>query len=186
LGAQAGWHFIDSKRRVTIGTVPQELRASYGGQSFLAFFEAAYSFSPSERVTLEPFASVGWHALRLDGFRESGGNAALAARGERWDSAYGSVGLRPSFKLGQEVFLNLEAGWRHAFGQVVPASQMRFAAGGAPFRVEGAAIDRDEAFFGAGLSIALNDRSRLRLEYNGSLGNRGQSHGGNLAFSFSW
>jgi outer membrane autotransporter protein len=171
---------------VIIGTASQNLRASYGGQSWLVFFEAAYSHIPSEDIILEPFASVGWHGLGLDGFRESGGNAALSARGERWDSFYGSVGLRPSFKLGQRVTLTLVAGWRHSFGIIVPETQMSFVVGGAPFQVKGAALNRDEAFIGAGLWVALDDKSRLSLAYNGSLGNQGQSHGANLTISLNW
>ncbi|MDR2367866.1 MAG: autotransporter outer membrane beta-barrel domain-containing protein, partial [Deltaproteobacteria bacterium] len=186
LGVGAGWYSVDSERRVTIGATTQTLRASYHGESFFGFMEAAYPFSPTGGVILEPFATLGWQGIRLGGFRERGGNAALVSHGERWDDAHAAVGVRTSFRLGQRVSLSLEPGWRHSFGGVAPVKELGFAQGGDRFRARGPALSRDEAFIGAGLSLGLTDRLRLGLDYNGSLGNRGQSHGGTATMAFNW
>ena len=172
--------------RARVGGNVQNLEADYGGTSFLGTFEAAYAFPLSEAFTLEPFASLGWHSLRLDGFAESGGNASLRRDEEWWNHALSVLGLRASVRAHERLALNLEAGWRHAYGADAPKTDMRFREGGDAFTVKGVTLNRDEALVGLGLELRLTDNVRLTLGYEGALGSRAQSHGGAATLMVTW
>jgi outer membrane autotransporter protein len=186
LAAEISGHDVSVERKARIGTRAQNLEADYDGDSFLGSLEAAYALPLSEQLTLEAFASVGWHSLRLDGFAENGGNAALRRKEERWSHALSTVGLRASFQAHERLTLNAEAGWRHTYGGDVPKTDLAFREGSDRFTVKGVTLNRDEALVGLGLGLRLTDNVRLGLDYKGGLGNRAQSHGGSATVEVTW
>ncbi|MDR2055548.1 MAG: autotransporter domain-containing protein, partial [Desulfovibrio sp.] len=179
-------HEVESERKIGIGSRDQTVEASYGGRSFLGSFETAYRVSPAGMFSLEPYASIGWHSLRLDGFAESGGNAALRGNEEDWNHAVSVLGLRLSTPLPGRFSIDADLGWRHVYGGIRPESSFAFREGSDRFSVKGAAMNRDAAVLGLGLGLKLTDNVSVGLRYDGETGARGQSHGGRAVFEVTW
>ncbi len=81
-----------------------------------------------------------------------------------------TLGLRAStiFDLnGAAVTVKGMAGWRHAFGDTVPLSTMRFAGGGDAFLIAGVPIARNVAVVEAGLDYALSPNATIGVTYAG-------------------
>ena len=68
-------------------------------------------------------------------------------------------------------------GWRHAFGDVTPASTVAFAGGGDSFTVHGAPIARDALLVEAGLDFAIAPKANLGLSYTGQIASGARDHG---------
>jgi outer membrane autotransporter protein len=179
-------HEVESARKAVIGSRDQTLEASYGGSSFIGSFETAYRFSPTDALFLEPYASVGWRNLHLQGFTERGGNAALRNGGEDWSHALSTLGLRASMPVNDSVTFNADLGWRRLYGRMTPKSAFAFREGSDKFTVEGAALNRDAAVLGLGIGVKLTDSVKIGLNYDGEVGIRGQSHGGRAVLEVRW
>jgi outer membrane autotransporter protein len=179
-------HDVQSDRKVRIGSREQTLEASYGGTSFIGSFETAYRFSPTEMLFLEPYASVGLHGLRLDGFTESGGNAALRKRAESWNHALSLLGLRASVPLYESLSFDADLAWQHVYGSSVPKSAFAFREGSDKFTVMGPAVNGDAAVLGLGIGFRLTDFVKIGFHYDGELGGRGQSHAGRATLEVTW
>jgi outer membrane autotransporter protein len=186
LAGQYGRYSIETERWAVIGATSQHLRSDYGADSFLGSLEAAYAWPHGSRFVLEPFASAGFHYLKIDGFKESGGNAALFGDGKRWSHALSAVGLRAAVKVGENIDLNAEAAWRHIFGSEDPKTDLSFLSGSRKFTAAGLGLDRNEAILGLSLGARLSNRIKLSAGYNGALGRSIKSHAGSVTLSTSW
>src|SRR5690606_35610366 len=117
--------------------------------------------------------------VHTDGFTESGGPAALTASPSSNDTSFTTLGLRAetALPLGDKMArLHGMRGWRHAFGDVTPTSDLAFA-GGSAFRIAGVPIAEDAAIIEAGLDLALSSSANLGIAYNGQIGNGVSDHG---------
>jgi outer membrane autotransporter protein len=179
-------HNVESDRKVRMGSHEQTLEASYGGRSIAGSFETAYRFAPTETLFLEPYASIGWRALHLDGFTEKGGNAALRNGGEDWNHALSTLGLRVATPLHERVEIEADLGWQHIYGETAPKSAFAFREGSDKFTVKGVAVNRDAAVLGLGIGVKLTDNVKIGLHYDGELGARGQSHAGRAVLEVRW
>ncbi|QEL24776.1 autotransporter domain-containing protein [Bosea sp. F3-2] len=187
LGAAYTFHDIRMSRSIAFGSFGNATRTGYDAGTAQVFGELGYrlDYGPA---SFEPYVNLAHVSLRSDAFREIGGAAALTGSGERLDTTFSTLGLRGSttVMLGA-VPLTLHAGigWRHAFGEVVPAASVALA-GGAPFSVAGAAIARNAAVAEAGLNMALGPNASLSVTYNGQFSGRSTDNSvrGNLAVRF--
>ncbi|MDR1870791.1 MAG: autotransporter domain-containing protein [Deltaproteobacteria bacterium] len=179
-------HDLESERTAIVGNNSQRLKGDFHASSYLAWLEAAYRLKVAGDNTVEPFVAVGYHHLKTNSFTERGGAAALRQRGEKWNHTLASLGLRSKIKVSDRVAINLEAGYRHSFGKKYPENLTAFASGGAPFRVRGVPISRDEFQVATGLSFAINDQVSLALDYQGDFGSQAQSHVGGLTLKVAW
>jgi outer membrane autotransporter protein len=130
------------------------------------------------RVAFEPFAGLAYVNLHTDGFSETGGSAALTARGDDTSLGYSTLGLRASSSLSwQGMDLTLRGGlaWRHAFGDVDPTTTLAFA-GSSAFSIAGIPIARDAAVVEAGLDLAIGKSATLGVSYTGQLAQDTQDH----------
>ncbi|WP_163086700.1 autotransporter outer membrane beta-barrel domain-containing protein, partial [Acinetobacter baumannii] len=84
----------------------------------------------------EPFANLAHVDVATDGFTETGGPAALSARGAATGVTVSTLGLRASsiIVLGNGITVTARGmlGWRHAFGDTTPYQTLAFT-GGSPF-----------------------------------------------------
>lgn len=187
LGAAYTFHDIRMSRSIAFGSFGDATRTGYDAGTAQVFGEFGYrlDYGPA---SFEPYANLAHVSLRSDAFREIGGAAALTGSGERLDTTFSTLGLRGSTTVMMgAVPLTLHAGigWRHAFGEVVPAASVALA-GGAPFSVAGAAIARNAAVAEAGLNMALGPNASLSVTYNGQFSGRSTDNSvrGNLAVRF--
>ncbi|MGO4263877.1 autotransporter outer membrane beta-barrel domain-containing protein, partial [Lysobacter sp. TAB13] len=107
--------------------------------------------------------------LQSDGFTERGAAAALVGRSSDMSTAFSTLGMRASTTVtvnGMALELRGALAWRHAFGDVTPASLLSFA-GGTPFSITGIPIAKNAAVLDAGLDLAVAPNATLSLSYGG-------------------
>jgi outer membrane autotransporter protein len=169
-GASYTRHGIDTSRTVSFPGLTETLKASYDAGTAQAFVETGYKVEMG-RVAFEPFAGLAYVSTSTDGFTETGGAAALTSADKSFDSTTTTLGLRAKATVRGGL------GWRHAFGDVTPASTVAFAGGGDSFTVHGAPIARDALLIEAGLDFAITPKANLGLSYNGQVANGARDHG---------
>ncbi|CUI93756.1 Extracellular serine protease precursor [Achromobacter xylosoxidans] len=186
-GLAYSWHDIATRRSVAMPGFADRLKAGYDGRTAQAFIDLGYRIEAAA-VALEPFANLAYVNLRTDGYRESGGAAALHASGQTTETTFTTLGLRAAsgFELGPaQAMARGSLGWRHALGDIKPVATQAFSAGDA-FTVAGVAIARDSAVIEAGLDLQVTPRTVLGLAYQGQLAGAARDHGvrANLAIRF--
>ncbi len=174
-GALYTGHAVDVRRSVRIGDVSQRLSAGYDARSWQVFAEAGHRIQAGG-LTLEPFAGVSHTGLDTEGFRESGGGAALTASSDTDAMTFATLGLRASMSLDDGVRLRGMAGWRHASGDTAPSSAHSMA-GGAPFAVAGAPVAQYAVDIELGIEAGLTDTATVGAAYTGQYGGGGAGHG---------
>ncbi|MBN9220879.1 MAG: autotransporter domain-containing protein [Mesorhizobium sp.] len=179
LGAAYTWHDIETRRTVAFSDFLDSVRGDTKAGTAQAFGEIAYTVKAGD-IAFEPFAGLSYVNVDTHGFAESGGAAALTAKGGGMETTFTTLGLRAETVLGVIGTSTLTAraslGWRHAIGDVTPASTLAFGAGTA-FTVAGAPIDRDVAVLDFGINARLARNVSLNASYAGQLGKSGDSHG---------
>lgn len=170
-GAAYTWHKVSTDRAVAFPGFVDSLSADYNARTAQAFGELGYGIQAGG-VAFEPFANLAYVSLATDGFGEKGGAAALTSDSSTTNATFTTLGARAatSFSLGETTATAKGTlGWRHAYGDVSPVSQMRFA-GGDVFSVAGVPIARDVAVVEAGLDFALSPSAVLGVSYGGQFG----------------
>ncbi|EHK64268.1 autotransporter [Achromobacter arsenitoxydans SY8] len=179
-GAAYSWHDIDTRRQVRYGSLDQNLTASYSGNTTQLFAEAGYSLAVTPAVTLEPFIGLSWSDLRVRGFSESGGSAALSGSAQSQDTTSTLAGLRGQWAPAQtDLVLRGMLGWRHAYGSLRPTQTLAFDQG-ASFSVAGAPIARDAARVELGADLVVVRNMTAGLSYAGEFGGGNRQHAGSV------
>ncbi|QET03918.1 autotransporter domain-containing protein (plasmid) [Cupriavidus pauculus] len=129
-GTAYSWHEANTDRQANLGgSTVQSLTASYHASTAQVFTEAGYAVPLSPATQLEPYAGVAWSDTRTRSFAETGGSAALHSPGDSNTLTTTTLGLRTSVRVqfgGSEAAFYVGAGWRHAFGDVRPATTLAF------------------------------------------------------------
>lgn len=178
LGAAYSLNDAETTRHVAYAGTRETLTADYDVNAAQVFGEVNYRFDTSHGA-FEPFAGVAHISLSGDDFTETGGAAALAGDGVDMRTTFTTLGLRTvqEFGLGETpAAFRAELGWRHAFGDVDPDADLRFAAGGSGFGVTGAAIAENTAVLRTGLEVGLTDDTALSVGYGGQFGSDVTDH----------
>lgn len=163
---------LTPSRSVAFPGFSESLKGGYNAGTAQVFGELAYGFNFGT-TRFEPFANLAYVNLHTDGFRETGGAAALTSGSSSTDTTFTTLGLRGSttFDLnGASVTAKGMLGWRHAFDDVTPTSRMGFADGGSAFTVAGVPVARNAAVVEAGLDFALTPSAVLGVTYGGQFG----------------
>ncbi|MBB1594644.1 autotransporter outer membrane beta-barrel domain-containing protein [Achromobacter sp. UMC46] len=188
LGGAYTWHDMGSERRIAMGGLDQTLTADYGASTTQLFSELGYAWRAGDALTLEPYAGVAWAGQRTRSFAESGGSAALSGASQTDNTTTTTLGVRAR----QELLVGTVRGsvtgglgWRHAFGDVRPASRLAFDTGDS-FTVAGAPIARDAALVEAGLNATVGRNATLALAYSGQFGAGNRDHGATLSWRWAF
>ncbi len=175
-GAAYAWHDVTTSRTVAFAGFADSLKGGYKAATAQAFGELGYGIAlgatPIGKLAFEPFANLAYVNLTTGAFGETGGAAALTARGDASGVTFTTLGLRAasSFMLGSVgATARGSLGWRHAFGDTVPGASLAFAGGG-PFSVAGAPIAKNAAVVEAGIDVALTPAATLGFSYGGQFG----------------
>ncbi|KRC80635.1 hypothetical protein ASE30_24760 [Achromobacter sp. Root83] len=183
LGAAYTWHDLDTQRSTAAAGLDQTLKASYGASTGQVFTELGYAVPLNDRVTLEPFIGANYSDLRTRGFSETGGDAAL--RGESGSNSVttttlGLHALTTFESAGARGHVHGTLGWRHAFGDLNPASTLSFVQGSESFTATGAPIARDAAVIELGVGIEVSKRTTVGVIYGGQFGQGNRQNAGTL------
>ncbi|WP_230534059.1 autotransporter domain-containing protein [Microvirga roseola] len=185
LGALYAHHDLDTQRTITFPGFAEQASASYDGSTLMAFGEVGYAFDLG-RVTVEPFVGASLMRLRLDGFTEEGGAAALTGYARSYNLGTTTLGVRAQARISAELPLTLRGmiGWRHALGDIEPAALLAFSGGTTGFSVAGLPIDRTAFVAETGLDWQINRDMTLAVSYSGQIGARAQEHA--VKGNFTW
>ncbi|MDF0731709.1 autotransporter domain-containing protein [Pseudomonas entomophila] len=179
LGAAYSSHDGDSKRSVRFDGFDERLKGDYDADSQQAFAELGYALG-SGRLSAEPFANLGYQRYHRDGYREQGGDAALAVEAETQDNFTSTFGVRVAhlgqLANGMSLTPRASLGWRHTYGSLDTRTRQAFLAGGDAFSVEGSALDRDSLLLEVGLDLGLSARQTVGVGYSGEMGSNARNH----------
>ncbi|WP_313196640.1 autotransporter domain-containing protein [Shinella zoogloeoides] len=186
-GAANTLHDISTTRIVAVPGVSDSVKSDYTAGTAQVFGEFGYRMQ-ADNVAFEPFANLAHVSINTSGFTERGGAAALIGSSTSTAATSTTFGLRAStaFDLnGANLTTKGMVGWRHAFGDGVPESAMRFA-GGNTFSIAGVPVARDAVVVEAGLDLAITPNATLGASYNGQFGSglTEQSFKANLTVRF--
>ncbi len=171
-GAIYSHNEASTRRSAMFGTFADRLTAAYASATSQVFGDLSWTYD-MDPVTLQPFANLAYVNLDTNGFRETGGDAALSTTGSN-DNAIATsiIGVRWSREWPENdlpIALSGMLGWRHLAGDVTPYSSLAFT-GGVPFVVEGAEMPRDSLVARLGVSAKLSKSVRVTLSYSGEFG----------------
>lgn len=181
------WQDMETSRSVLFPGYADQLKGDYDAGTFQAFGELGWRFDTAF-AAFEPFANLAYVRLHTDGFGERGGSAALAVEGSDMDTTFTTLGLRASvpFQLGEvDARLRGMAGWRHAFGDIIPLTTQAFV-GSDNFSVAGAPIAEDAALLEAGLEVLIGTSTTLGVAYTGQFGDGVTQNGFNATLKMSF
>lgn len=166
-------HDIATRRNVDVGG-SQTLKADYHADAAQLFAELGYAIPMAGASVLEPYAGLSWQHLRVGGFSESGGQAALGGQAQSSDLASTTLGLRARTELESgpaHLALTAGLGWRHAMGDLSPSRSMSFVQGdGTAFSASGAPIARNAAVTELTAELRLSKNAYMGVSYNGQFG----------------
>jgi outer membrane autotransporter protein len=178
-GAAYTWHDIDTSRTISFPGFADAVQSSYSARTAQVFGEVGYSIVTGI-VAIEPFAGLAYVHFDEGAFTEGGGPAALVGGNDSRDVTYTTLGVHAasSYLLKDSTVLIARGtlGWRSAFGDVTPTSNLAFASGGAPFDVTGVPIVRDSAVVQAELDWKIRPNIVLSVTYSGALADKSQDH----------
>ena len=193
LGATYTWSNIATSRTVAFTGFNDSPSANYLAGTTQLFGELGYRLDVGRTaigvVAFEPFAGLAFVNVHTNGFTEQGGAAALTANAGDDSLVFQTLGLRGSttFKLGEtDLTAGGSVAWRHAYGDLLPASTVAFAGGGGSFVTAGAPTAHDAAVFEAGFSTAASHSLILSIFYSGEFSDEATAQGfhGNVTWKF--
>ncbi|MDQ0737647.1 autotransporter domain-containing protein [Pseudomonas sp. W4I3] len=190
LGAIHSRHDGNTQRNIDIAFLDyqQHLKGRYRAQSQHAFAEAGYTVG-NDTFHAEPFASVGYQRYQRNGFKETGGEAALNVGAQTQENFNSTLGVRLAtvhrFDNQMSLTPHLSAQWKHVYGDVssrVHQSSRLIGLDGtdgldSQFTVRGTALDRNSLGLNAGLDLALSSQHTVGLTYTGEAGSSSRSQG---------
>jgi len=183
LGGGYTRHNVDTDRNVSLGA-GQKLSADYHGSTWQLFGDLGYAIPWGDTHNIEPYVNVSWFNQRMDGFDESGGDAALSSSASTAKLSSYTLGLRSAlvFPGKTNAFtVRTNLGWRHAGGDRAPTRSMRFIEGaGSAFSVAGAPIAKNSLLVGLSGEVSLDTHFAMGLSYDGEFGSGNTDNAGSL------
>ena len=167
-----GFSNYTTDRNITL-PINAVAHSSYNGQTYFVYGESGYDLEFNQ-AKITPFVGISYLHSHLDGFTESGAQAAdLTSAGADKDSIETSLGVRASTSVmvGTALLVpEVRAIWQHELGDDRSKITQAFALSPAsPFTVQGLKLGNDAAVIGGGVSYDANDRVKLFLDYDAKL-----------------
>lgn len=185
-GATYSQHQMDGRRSVELVDGLERLASSYNVGIAQAFSELSFRTLESERGYAEPFARVVSIDQRSEGFRESGGSAALSAASQVNQLLSSTMGVRGQQKyrlLERELIVNGSLAWRQLQGDLRPEMELSLAEG-QTFRVQGTRLPNSSLLLDLHADYALAPGVGLDIRYKGMTGSG--SEGSAVSVSVRW
>ena len=169
---------VNLNRTVAYPGFSEGEHSSYGGSTEQVFGEVGYRFSGT-RWVVEPIANAAYTHVHQDSFHEQGGAAALLGFAQDDDLGTTTLGARSEIApwVGIPLVARAFLGWRHAIGDINPATKLAFEAGSIPFTSQGAAVDRNALATEVGVDWRYSGALTLGVAYIGQVGQRDDDNG---------
>lgn len=189
-GIEAGgawaWHDVATVRRIEFGGFSETANGEFSADTRQLFAEVSADLLPGP-VHLQPFGRFAWVETDIDGFAETGGDAALTVGEGEQDVRLGTLGVRLSGgveALGGRVSPKVQLGWQHGWGDLDSYSDARFSAGHG-FVFQGARLAKDAADIEFGAEWSKGS-FRVGVSYTGFLSEYWDEHGVGLNVGFGF
>ncbi|HVY20204.1 MAG TPA: autotransporter domain-containing protein [Bauldia sp.] len=168
MGGSYSFNTISTTRTV----LAQTLTANYKARTAQVFGEVG-----ADLGGLTPFVGANYINVATDAFSEAGGPpAAISAAASTANITYTTLGLRAEANGFGGASVHGMAGWRHAFGDLTPISNLTIQSQG--YTVSGVPIAADALVAEAGVDINVNPNLTISAGYSGQLSAQNQDHGG--------
>lgn len=115
---------IDADRETGFGMASGSTDADITSASLGALREIAVT----PKLALQPFVYLNYQNVDMDGFTESGSNAALVVEDSRLESLNSEVGLGAAYQVGASTIATASVAWEHEFKDDSTAVTSAFAA----------------------------------------------------------
>ena len=190
--AGLGYHDIESKRRISVGTSTMTAQADYQAWASNLAIEAGRMINITDNTRLTPLTGLEYAYVSRNSFDEKNADAAnLNVSREEQQSLRSVMGARISHHLTTQYGYYLEPMaeliWLHEF--MDKESQMRADFAGtslAHFQVDGPALDRNRARLGLGLNMQMNELTSIQLGYQGEWASSDQRHDLSATLRMQW
>lgn len=185
VGANQAWHDVDSVRSVVFPGLSETLRGDYDLRTSQVFGEVAGRFD-MDGVQVRPFAGVARVRISDGAVTETGGAAALTAKGFKQTTDYLSAGVRVGSDWtvrGMGLSLDASAGARHTLNGRVPLQSLGFGSG-VPFTVAGVTQDETVGVVDVGVGLAVTETIRVGVVYSGQFGSNTTDNGAQARLSW--
>lgn len=189
LSAAASYAWIDSEVTRTLPFGLGETEGDVDSGVISTSLEASYGIEAAEGLLISPLAGFDATWVSQDGFDEDGAGPALAGDDADYSTYSTALGARLSGMLpmqGDDVAVwEIDAKWRHRFGDDTPSADLAFVAGSSPFEVYGPELGSDWAEVGAGLQYRSGVVS-VGVRYDGDFGGSFSNHALSLTVGASF
>lgn len=165
---------IDTDRAVAFPGIGQRVVAGYDGSVVHGFADLGYRL-PLGGGHVEPFAQIVAVRADTDAFAETGGSAAVAGAKSDENATLSTLGARFSTATSGVFSVGGTVGWQHGFGDLTPATSMRFATGPG-FTVIGTPRSRNAGVATIDARLRLSEGALITVSYDGVIGSAGQDH----------
>lgn len=159
--------------------LPSETRLALGtsnGRQFGLGAETGWRFTPGN-FQIDPFASLQFSLINLDGYTETGaGEASLQVAGRSDHATSADLGVQVAYPIALDQTLLLpflSLGLNHELGSTSQSVTARFVGGGSPFTITSGNFDRTWLSLATGLNAQFGPRTTTRLTYRTDLGRTG-------------
>jgi uncharacterized protein with beta-barrel porin domain len=183
-----GYDSFNSERRVLFGAIDRTARGNYNGYEFATAWKLALGYKRGN-FRLIPAATLNYLYMHQGSFIETGGGGGLnldVPENNR-DSLRAGLGLagRQEFMLEDESILQLElrTNYTREFMSGTGNIDLGFAAGGAAFILNTAALTQNVISLGAGL-FYKNDHATISFDYDGEKASGYTGHTGTVTVRF--
>jgi autotransporter-associated beta strand protein len=176
-GTEWTWHDVSTSRSIDFGDLNEIERGSFSGRTQQLFADASIELANGP-AHVQPFARLARVLTKVDGFSETGGDAALIVDGGRQNVRLGTLGVRLSGDIpswGGTLSPNAQLGWQHGWGELNGYSTARFEVGHG-FLFQGARLAKDAADLHAGVDWTKGS-FKLGVSYTGFLSRYWIEHG---------
>ena len=185
-------HTIETDRSVSIAAMGtsslyNSLSSDRNGNTYQVFGELGYTLG-TDKVSVEPYAGLAHVWSKTNSFSENGGTAALTSKGTSMDTTFSTLGLNAQTMFdiaGVQSVARGGLGWRHAFGDITPSTNQRFASGDA-FTVTGVAIAKNVALIEAGIDFNITANAVVGVSYTGLTGSGARENSANTRLTINF
>ena len=181
-GGSVSWNDLNTSRQVTAVALGGQQTSSYADKTWQGFVEGARNFAFGQ-ASLEPFANVAY--VHAGGDVSESGLAAMQGS-TSFDTTYTTLGVHGSYILPAGLTTQATLGWRYAFGDVTPMSNLAFQSGGAAFALAGSPIARNALVTEIGVNYAIGPSATIGIAYSGQYAGGANENSGkaNLTLRF--
>ncbi|MBB3212035.1 outer membrane autotransporter protein [Herbaspirillum sp. Sphag1AN] len=137
-------------------------------------------------VKYEPFGNLAIVRQAGESFVENGNLATLQVNSASMNTSFSTLGVRAvsTFKVDGTNWTSQDTlGWRHAFGDTLPTSEMTLS-GSSPFNVTGLPVTINAAILELALAAPVARNGTLSVAYTGLVGSGMRNNA--LRANFGW